>query len=486
MPLVANWGSAADSVAVAQAAPDTTWWREFQDPALDSLVERAFHQNLPLQSAGARIMEGRAQLSLAVGNKYPQFQAITGHATAVGLTDRAADNLRIDRNFWDFQLGFDASWELDIWGKLRENEQAEAANYFATVANHDNAIVSLTAEVARTYAVIRTFEVLIDQARTNATIQEEGLRIAGVRFRNGATSELDVTQATTLLESTRASIPRLEMGQLQAQNALSTLLGQPPGPIAELALGKKGIPTAPSRVAISVPAELLRRRPDVRSAEFSAVSQCARIGVPKSDLYPRFALFGSIGTQGLSGAVSQTGQTFSKIFQTGSWFYTFGPRLLWPLLDYGRTRNLVRVEDARFQRTLIDYHDTVIRAAQEVQDGLAGYLKSQEAVVSAQKAVDGAKRSADIAVTQYREGAVDYQRVLDAQRSLLQVESDLTQMQSSIATSRIALYKALGGGWEIRQGLPVLPDSTQIEMKKRTNWGNYLSEPPPPTPPTDR
>jgi NodT family efflux transporter outer membrane factor (OMF) lipoprotein len=476
-PPVEGWNPSTDSTAVTQALPDTTWWREFGDPALDSLVEHAYHQNLTLQLAGVRIMEARAQMELATGKRYPQFQAITGHANAVGLTDRSAANLGVDRNFWDFQLGFDAAWELDFWGRLSQNDKAEASNYFSKVADHDDAIVSLTAEVARNYSMIRTFEVLIDQAKTNITLQEDGLRIADARFRNGATSELDVTQATTLLEGTRASVPRLEVSLQQSMNAMNVLLGRMPGGIPELAAGKKGIPSATSAVAVSVPAELLRRRADVRSAEYAAVSQCSRIGVTKSDLYPRFTLFGSIGTQGLSGAVSTIGQTFSQIFQSGSWFYTFGPRLLWPLLDYGRTKSMVRVEDAKFQETLVHYHDTVLRAAQEVEDGLVGYLKSQEAVVFAQKAVDGAKRSVDIATSQYREGAVDYQRVLDAQRSLLQEDNDLARTQSAIATHRIALYKALGGGWEIRHGLPVLPDSTRIEMEKRTNWGHTLSKP---------
>ena len=177
-----------------------------------------------------------------------------------------------------------------------------------TVADYDNALVSLTAEVARTYAVMRTFEVLVEEARSNAALQEEGLRIADSRFRHGVTSELDVTQATALLETTRTSIPKLQISLQQSQNALSTLLAQPTGSIEALVLQSKGIPSAAEEVAISMPAELLRRRPDVRSAELLAIAQCARIGIAKADLYPRFVLFGSIGTQGLSGATPQAGQ----------------------------------------------------------------------------------------------------------------------------------------------------------------------------------
>ncbi len=478
-PLNPEWSATTEKLpAVTNAAPAQAWWKEFNDPALDNLIELAYHQNLPLQLAGLRIMEGRAQLGIAVGRQYPQIQAVSASATAVGLTDRAANTLKVSPNFWDNQVNFDAAWEADFWHKFRYDVQASTADHLASVADYDNAIVSLTAEVARTYSVIRTFEVLVEQTRRNAAIQEDGLRIADSRFRNGATSELDVTQATTLLETTRASIPRLQMSLQQSENALSTLLGQPTGSIQTLVQGSSGIPTAAADVAVSMPAELLRRRPDVRGAELLAMAQCARIGVAKADLYPRFVLFGSIGTQGLSGATPQAGQAdFAKIFSPGSFFYQFGPRLLWPILDYGRTKNNIRVQDARFQQTLVSYHNTVLKAAQEVEDALVGYLKSREALVSAQKAVDAALRSVDLSSVQYREGAVDYQRVLDAQRVLLQVENDLVQTKSSIATNRIALYKALGGGWELRAGQPVVPETMQTQMKDRTNWGDMLSTP---------
>jgi NodT family efflux transporter outer membrane factor (OMF) lipoprotein len=477
-PVNAEWSTKAETPGVTKAEPATEWWKEFNDPALDHLIEMAYHQNLPLQLAGLRIMESRAQLGIAIGRQYPQVQVVTASATATRLTDRAAQNLNVDPTFWDNQASFDAAWEADFWGKFRSDVKANDASHLATVADYDNAIVSLTAEVARTYAVMRTFEVLVEQARSNATLQEEGLRIADSRFRHGVTSELDVAQAATLLETTRTSIPKLQSGLLQSENALSTLLGQPTGSMEALVVQSKGIPVATAEVAASLPAELLRRRPDVRSAELLAIAQCARIGVAKADLYPRFVLFGSIGTQGLSGATPQAGQAdYGKIFSAGSFFYSFGPRLIWPILNYGRIKNNVRVEDARFQQTLVSYHNVVLKAAQEVEDALVGYLKSQEALVSAQKAVDAAVRSVDLAVSQYREGAVDYQRVLDAQRVLLQVENDLAQTKSSIATNRIALYKALGGGWELRTGQPVLPESMVNQMEERSNWGDMLSTP---------
>jgi NodT family efflux transporter outer membrane factor (OMF) lipoprotein len=341
--------------------------------------------------------------------------------------------------------------------------------------------VTLAGEVARTYTVIRTYEVLVDLAVENTKLQEEGLRIAQARFDNGATSELDVTQAKTLLESTRASIPKLQASLQQSQNALSTLLGQPTGQIQKLMEGSRTIPSAQSKVTVSMPAELLRRRPDIRRAELAAMAQSARIGVAKADLYPSFSLFGNVGFQTSSdGGTQSNNAKFHNLFDGDSFFYSYGPGINWPIFNYGRIENFVRIQDARYQQLIVDYQNTVLRAAQEVEDSMTGYLRAQEKVVFDQNAVKAAKRSTEISMAQYREGAVDYQRVLDAQRSQLLQENNLTQTRSSIATNLIAMYKALGGGWELRQGQPIIAESTQAEMQKRTNWGKLLPSQPAP------
>jgi len=218
---------------------------------------------------------------------------------------------------------------------------------------------------------------------------------------------------------------------------------------------------------------MLRRRPDVRAAEFQAAAQCARIGVAKAELYPSFTLFGTVGLQTTSG----TPISHSNFFSEDSLFYSVGPRVNWSFLNYGRITNNVRVQDARFQQLLVGYRETVLRAAQEVEDAVVGFLNAQKALVFEAGAVKAAQRSVEISAVQYREGAVDYQRVLDAQRSLLQEQNSLTQINSSVATNLIALYKALGGGWEVRQGQPVIPAETENEMKQRTSWGDMLSQP---------
>lgn len=470
-----EWRTQEDARISKQAEVDSHWWKSFGDPVLDNLVELAWKQNLPLQVAGLRIVEARARLGVLTGQQYPQLQVVAGSANVVKVSENGPNVPNVtgfDRDFLDYQLGFDAVWELDFWGKYRRGVEAGTAGLLASVADYQSALVSLTAEVARTYVVIRTFEVLIAQAEENVRLQEEGLKIAESRFRNGATSELDVTQASTLLESTRATIPQLQAGLEQSRNALSTLLGQPTGAVEALLAGPKQIPVAPATVAVGMPAEILRRRPDVRSAELYAAAQCARIGIAEAELYPSFTLVGSVGLE-----ASTAGEASGNLFSLGSLAYTFGPRIVWPFLNYGRLKNGVRIEDARFQQLLVNYRDTVLRAAQEVTDALAGFVYAQKALAAEQAAVKAAERSVEISMVQYREGAVDFQRVLDAQRSLLVQQNNLTQASSSIATNLVALYKALGGGWEVRQGQPVVREPVQREMEQRTDWGDVVSKP---------
>jgi outer membrane protein TolC len=217
---------------------------------------------------------------------------------------------------------------------------------------------------------------------------------------------------------------------------------------------------------------MLRRRPDIRSAELSAAAQCARIGVAKADLYPSFSIMGTIGFQGNSSSSAS-----SQMFSGDNLVYSVGPQVTWPFFNYGRLENKVRVQDAQFQQLLVNYRNTVLKAAQEVEDALIGYLNGQDAVVFQQHSVTAAQRSVELAVKQYQEGATDYERVLDAQRSLLLQQNTLAQVRSSVVTSLIALYKALGGGWEFSQGQPFVPERMQHEMKERTNWGDMLSRP---------
>jgi NodT family efflux transporter outer membrane factor (OMF) lipoprotein len=480
VPLNAHWNEHNDPRLATHAPLDVEWWKAFNDPALVKLVELAYAENLPLQVAGLRILEARAQLGIAVWQQTPEGGP-TASATAIGLSEHAANSANLDRYYGDYQVGFDATWEIDFWRKFRRGVKAENATYFSMVADYDFGLVALAAEVARTYTLIRTSEAQIALTTDNIAVQEEGLKLAESRYRNGATSELDVAQAATLLENTRSSLPELRLDLRQAHNALCTLLGQPTGCAQPLLASGSGIPQAPQQAAVSVPAEMLQRRPDIRAAELRAYSQCERIGIAKTDFYPRVVLSGSVGTQSSSGGGTLSdNSSFLNLFGVGSLFYAVGVRIFWPILNSGRILNNVRVQDARFQQALIDYRNTVLRAAQEVDDGIAGFLREQEAVVFAGRSVSAAKTAVNLAMVQYREGAIDYQRVLDTQRVLLQAQNNETRLRSAVTTNLIALYKALGGGWEHQQDRPFVPDVVRAEMQKRTNWGRYFTTTPPP------
>jgi NodT family efflux transporter outer membrane factor (OMF) lipoprotein len=470
-----NWGAKDDPRIATQTEVDATWWRAFGDPTLEELVQRAYRQNLPLQVAGLRIVEARAQLGISIGMQWPQVTEAFGSATAVGLSTSVPNASTLPNfvpRYGDYQVGFDAAWELDFWGKYRRGVRSDAAAALASMADYYSALVSLTAEVVRAYVAIRTSEALLAEAKDNVRVQEDALGVAKSRFQNGATSELDPAQAATILESTRATIPPLQATFAQGKNALCTLLGVHPGSLdGVLASGPKKVPSAPTRVAVGMPADMLRRRPDIRSAELRAAAQCERIGIAKADYYPSFSIAGVLGLE-----TTSTSQGLAAI-TSGSIFYSVGPQVHWSFFSYGRITNNVRVQDAKFQELLVEYQNTVLTAVREVEDALSGFLNAQDAIAPSEKAVAAAQRAFELALSQYREGSADYQRVLDSERALLQQQQSLTQASSSIATNLVALYKALGGGWELEQGKTVVPEQTRHEMEKRTGWGSMLKQP---------
>jgi NodT family efflux transporter outer membrane factor (OMF) lipoprotein len=460
------------SATLAAGHETETWWAVFNDPVLDKLVEMSYQQNLPLQVAGLRIFEARAQLGIAIGQQYPQQQQLNGDLTRVGLSKNSPnfDSALADDTFTQSSIGLDAAWELDFWGRFRRGVESAGANLGASIADYDNALVSLTAEVARVYVRLRTLEERLAIARDNSVTQRRSYRIADVRFQNGAVSELDPSQALSLLKSTESTVPLLVSQIRQTKNALSILMGMPPNDLREILQGEGKIPEPPAQINAGVPADLLRRRPDIRSAELQAATQSALIGVAKSDLYPRFGLVGSIGL--LNGDTGSNSN--SDLFESDSVGYNYGPSASWQILNYGRLKNQVRVQDARLEALLVNYQNSVLRAAQEVEDGISAYVGAREQSGYLKDSVKAAQRSVDLALVQYREGAVDYQRVLDTQQTLLRVQDRYTSVRGEVVSGLIAAYKALGGGWEIRAGQSFVSPERQDRMKDRTDWGRLL------------
>ena len=453
------------------------WWTVFNDPVLAALVNSAYQQNLPLQIAGIRVLEARAQLGIATGNLYPQKQVGRGDVTWTGLSDHAYGTAGADVNYSSAGIGFDAGWELDVWGRFRRAVESGTANFEASVANYDDTLVTLTGEVARTYVTLRTFEERLEIANQNVKIQQRSQDIATVRFEAGAVTELDVQQARALLTDTQASIPRFQASIRRAKNGLAILLGKLPGEVDAM-LGPTGvIPKAPPEVVVDIPAELMRRRPDIRLAEYQVATQYSLIGVAKSDLYPSFGLFGSVGLQAANSNLTRKGNSdLSDLFNMDSLTYYAGPAVSWNLFNYGRIKNRVRVEDARLQQQVVNYENTVLQAQQEVEDSLVGFLRKQEEVVFLGESVNASQRSVDLSMIQYREGLVDYQRVLDTQRFLTSSQDLWTATRGEVILNLVSMYKALGGGWQLREGQDYIPASTMEAMQDRSDWGNLMEE----------
>ncbi|MGI9333210.1 MAG: efflux transporter outer membrane subunit [Gammaproteobacteria bacterium] len=453
-----------------------TWWKVFDDPALDNLIATAHERNHSLQVAGLRVLEGRARLGIAVGSLYPQVQSVGAGAVYQRFSKNLNNTEGADVNAWTYSAGFDAVWELDFWGRFRRGIESADAALLASLAEYEDVLVSLTAEVANAYVVLRTFEERIRLAEENIEIQRQALTLAQAQFDIGVATELDVFQARALLSTTRARIPLFKIGQRQAQNALATLLGQPPGPAHAPLEGPVAIPGAPAEVAVGVPAQLLRRRPDVRRAELEAAAQSALIGVAMTELFPRVTLTGSIGFAASDGTnTTRSGNSgIDELFKLDSLAILGGPSVTWNIFNYGRLKNNVRVQDARLQQLLVNYEETVLRAAQEVEDAMVGFLRGQEQVELLGESVDAARQAVDISSAQYRGGAIDYQRVLDSQNTLVEQQDLWTETRGEVARDLIAMYKALGGGWQVHEGRPVVAEHNVDTMRNRTDWGNLL------------
>jgi multidrug efflux system outer membrane protein len=438
------------------------WWRNFNDPVLDQIVAEAQRVNPNVRTAGLRIMEARAQLGIAGSALYPQVRQVTSELIWAGEKKSGAS----DVNAVALSGGFQAGWELDFWGKFKRGVEAADAGYFASIAQYDDLQVLMAAQAAGYYCAIRIIEARLVIVRQNAALQARSLEIAERLFKGGTESELDVQQAKAQYLGTLAGIPPLETALRQTQNALSTLLVRAPGPLAEMAAGKEVIPQADLTVIVDMPAELMRRRPDIRAAEMQMAAQSALIGVSVADLYPAITLLGSVGLSAtsLSGA--------PRVLSAG-----IGPSLVWNVFDRGLIRNAILVQDARFQQLYEQYQDALLRAAREVDDSAVGFVKTGEQITLLVESVKAAQRSLDIANIQYREGLVDFQRVLDSQRVLFTQQELLVTTRGALLQNLIVLYKAMGGGWEQARSRPVVDDRTREMMGRRSDWKDILTAP---------
>jgi NodT family efflux transporter outer membrane factor (OMF) lipoprotein len=465
------WTKLWSSPALEQASqrrldPDLRqWWQVFGDPVLDALIAESDAHNSDLKIAGLRVMEARARLGIAQSGRYPQLQQASADSLYFNRNQSGGNNPQ-DSHFWQHSAGFDVGWELDFWGRFSRAIESSDASYFAAQANYEDALVLLRAQVADTYFSLRTTEARLRVARENAEQQKRNFEITEKLFNSGQSAELDLQQAKTQYLGTLSSIPDLEAQVLRTRNALAVLIGRPPSALPQLLENEGLIPLVDRAVLQDVPASLLLRRPDVRAAELNVAAQSALIGVAETDFYPSLTLLGSIvwTTDTLSG-------TSNSLDLIG------GPSLRWNLFDHGQISNNVRVQDARLQQLIEVYRDKVRQAAREADDAASSLIKSLERERILGEAQVAAKRSLSLASTQYREGYSDFQRVLDAQRALLEQQDNYLLSRSNAVSNLIALYKALGGGWYSAR--PAVDQSTRQQMEQRTDWGNLLNEPAP-------
>lgn len=466
VPWLAGWkGGSLEALTTGQrtgSAQTQTWWRNFDDPVLDQLIAEAQRVNPNVRTAGMRIMEARAQLGIAGSTLYPQVQQVTGQLLNVGTRRAGGPNTSAG----SFSAGASLGWELDFWGKFRRGIEAADAGYFASIAQYDDMQVLMAAQVASLYASIRTVEARLRISRENAALQKRSLDITELLFKSGNDSELDVQQAKAQYLGTLATIPQLEIVLRQTQNALGILLARPPGPLPEMAGGKESIPQADLEVIVDLPTDLLRRRPDVRAVEMQLAAQSALIGVSVADLYPSISLLGSLGLSATTLSGSPTALNWAV-----------GPSLVWNVFDHGRLTNTVLVQDARFQQLYEQYQGAVLGAAREVDDAAVSFARTKEQIVLLADSVKAAQRSLEIATLQYREGLTDFQRVLDSQRTFFSQQDLLVTSRGNLTQSLIAVYKAMGGGWEEARSRPVLDDETRETMARRSDWKDLLAAP---------
>ena len=446
------------------------WWESFNDPTLNVLLKQAAAQNLSLQQTALKIYQLQAQLGISDATLLPTATLNASYSNSRNST--LQEILNNSNNLVFKNAMVQMSWELDFWGKSRRGIQSSLNSYLSGVAAFYSADVSLTADVANTYINIRNNEALIAVAKTNLELQKESLRIATARFKYGATSMLDLSQAQAQYEQTKARIPDLISSLKKNQYAMSILLGEPPDYYEKKYGNTKGTLRAPSELGVGMPIDLLRRRPDVLQAELTAASQSALIGVNKAQLYPTFTLGGTFGY-----ATSNYGNlTTGSLFSWGNNSSNVNAGVYLPLFYRGAIVDQVRVQDAIFQQSLLAYQNQVLNAQKEVEDSLITISTTKSSAEDYARGVVAAKSAADLALERYKSGQNDYTTVITAQQSLLSLENSLVQTKSNELIGYVGAFKALGGGWTAQMIPPKLPETMVTEMNDRTDWGSVLNK----------
>jgi multidrug efflux system outer membrane protein len=441
-----KWQEASAPSEMTQPTQLADWWMTFNDPILDQLIKEAICGNLSLKQAESRLRQARAQRRIAAAGFWPSvnasgtYQRIRG-ATLSGVTSGTA-GAGGGAEFSLYEAGFDASWELDMFGGVRRSIEAASANVGAALEDRRDVLVSLLAEVAINYVNLRGFQRQIVISEENLKAQRETLELTKQQFEAGTTTELVVAQSQTQVAATAAQIPVLETSVRQTIHQLSVLLGKEPMALSELLSQTAPIPAGPPQIPVGLPSELLRQRADIRRAERQLAAATANIGVATADLFPKFSLTGSLGRQGM---------TFESLGQPANKFWSVGPSVSWPVFDAGSIRANIQVQSEIQKQTAAAYEQTVLTALQEVEDVLVAYAKEQSRRKELVIAADSSRQAYELANQQYLLGTTDFLNVLIAQRALYAAQSALVQSDAALSANMVTLYKALGGGWQSQE-----------------------------------
>ncbi|MGD1275808.1 MAG: efflux transporter outer membrane subunit [Tepidisphaeraceae bacterium] len=430
----------------SQALPDyRRWWTAFGDNRLNSLIDRAVKGNPDLIAAEARIREARANRGVAASAYYPQVNANGSYSHSRQSSNQPAAAAfgggggfpGQETDMW--QAGFDASWEIDVFGGTRRAVEAADASIQAAIEDRRDVQVSLLAEVAINYVQLRGAQYDLVIVRHNLQSQEQTLALTRRKAEGGLIPYLDVAQQEAQVATTASQIPALETQIRQAIHRLGILLGQDPGALSEELTPEAPIPVGPSSVPPGLPSELLRRRPDVRRAERQLAAATAQIGVATADLFPKFSITGALGTQAAN---------FRQLFDYSSRTYSIAPGVTWDIFDAGRVKSNIDVQNARQVQALAAYVKTVLQSLQDVDDALVAYNREQVRLQSLRQAVQANERAVELSMELFEKGSKDFLSVLDAQRNLFAAQDAMARSEQQVAADLIALYKALGGGWE--------------------------------------
>ncbi|MFO0836617.1 MAG: efflux transporter outer membrane subunit [Phycisphaerales bacterium] len=415
-----------------------SWWKTFNDPMLDSLVDRAVASNLDVKLAEARIREARAQRRFVKADELPKVNASALYDRKRN-SENSVGSFGSSESYDLFQAGFDASWELDLFGRVSRSVEAADAELAASVESRNAVLVSLLAELALNYIDYRASQINLDIAEKAVAAQASTLTLTESRFSAGLIGELDVARAKAQLETRRSQVPPIKISMAQSAHRLATLLGKPAGSLDEELRSPAALPVISPEIAVGVPADMLRRRPDIRRAERQLAAATARVGVATADLYPRIALSGTLGVQS---------SQFADLFDINSRYWSIGPSVNWPVFDAGRVRANIAVQDARVEQSLTQYEQLVLASYEETENAMVGFLREQARRASLAASVDANRRALTLAEQLYSSGLADFLNVLDAQRSLFVAEEALTLSEQAVVSNLISIYKSLGGGWE--------------------------------------